>query len=323
VIRKRWIKVRWLLGSMATMTPCAAGAQSLSNSDAPSTLPSQASAPDDPWTILQSPDISQEARDMAAIRLVAGRDPSARPVVVDLLTNGSTPTKVAISRALASVGWAEEDFIDPLMSLLRGQDPVPAAAAALALGSYNNNPQVLQELIVQAKSDRSDIRQPVIRALGAFAEKPAAETLLGLLHDESDPIRESAGNALIEMTGRSDLDHDSARQLSAAGAKRSSPWSPGIWPCKTPPMIFFGRISGIPLRKSGRGFCSHICNLPPRKSARWGPNWSIPARRPPARPRARSSKPACFWAIPPRKFAPPPQPRCPPMSTPPATWSPN
>ena len=149
---------------------------------------------------------------MAAIRLIAWRDPAVRPQVVDFLTNGSTPAKIAVSRALASVGWSDPDFIDPLVSLLRGRDPVPAAAAAPALGLYTDDPQVLQELILQARSDRTDIRQPAIRALGGFSRKAAAETLLTLLeHDDSDPIREAAGNALVEMTGRSDLDHDSSR----------------------------------------------------------------------------------------------------------------
>jgi HEAT repeat protein len=149
---------------------------------------------------------------MAAIRLIAWRDPAARPVVVDLLTNGSISAKLAVSRALASVGWEDDEFITPLISLLGGRDPVPAAAAALALGQYTDSSQALQALRVQAMSDRADIREPVIRALGAFAQKPAAETLLYILqHDDNDPIREAAGNALIQMTGRSDLDHNSSR----------------------------------------------------------------------------------------------------------------
>ena len=174
-------------------------------------IPSPESPPEDPQTILQSADASQTARDMAAIRLIASRDPAVRPVVLDILTNGPTSAKVAVSRALASVGWPNQDFITPLVSLLAGRDPVPAAAAALALGQYTDNPQVLQALRVQAMSDRADIRQPVIHALGAFIQKPAAETLLYILqHDDSDPIREAAGNALIQMTGRSDLDHNSS-----------------------------------------------------------------------------------------------------------------
>jgi HEAT repeat protein len=209
VIQRRWIKVRWLLGSLATIAPCAAAAQSLPTSANPSTIPSPGDAPQDAQTTLQSADASQSARDMAAIRLIAWRDPAVRPVVVDILTNGSTPAKAAVSRALASVGWTDENFIAPLESLLAGRDPVPAAA--LALGQYTDNLQVLQALRIQAKSDRVDIREPVIRALGAFTQKPAAETLLYILqHDDSDAIREAAGNALIQMTGRSDLDHNSS-----------------------------------------------------------------------------------------------------------------
>jgi HEAT repeat protein len=213
--------MRWLMGSIVSIAPGVAAAQSLltppisgppGSPAAASAAPAPPSAPEDPETALQSADIPQTARDMAAIRLIAWRDPAARPKVVDFLTNGSTPTKVAVSRALASVRWADPDFVQPLVFLLRSRDPVPAAAAALALGIYQDDAQVLQELILQAKSDRTDIRQPVIRALGAFSRKDAAQTLLSLLeHDDSPPIREAAGNALVEMTGRSDLDHDSSR----------------------------------------------------------------------------------------------------------------
>ena len=66
----------------------------------------------------------------------------------------------------------------------------------------------MQALVAEAKSDRTDIRQPVIRALGTSSQKLAAQTLLDLLHDDQDPISEAAGDALIEMTGRTDLDHD-------------------------------------------------------------------------------------------------------------------
>jgi hypothetical protein len=142
VIQRRWIKVRWLLGSLATISPCAAAAQSLPTTTNPTAIPASESPPQDPQTTLQSADASQSARDMAAIRLIAWRDPAARPVVVDLLINGSLPAKLAVSRALASVGWTDEEFITPLLSLLGGRDPVPAAAAALALGRYTDSSQV-------------------------------------------------------------------------------------------------------------------------------------------------------------------------------------
>jgi HEAT repeat protein len=197
---------------MAIISPLLAGAQSLPTSPVPTTLPSPGSAPEDPSTILQSTDATQNARDIAAIRLIAWRDPTVRPEVVDILTDGPAPAKVALSRALASVGWEDEQFIQPLLSLLGGRDPASASAAALALAQYTDNTQVLQALRGQAVSDRADIRQPVIRALGAFNQKPAAETLIDLLqHADSDVIREAAGNALIQMTGRSDLDHNASQ----------------------------------------------------------------------------------------------------------------
>lgn len=213
-----WIKLRWLLSSMVIIPSTFSAAQSLPGPASPSTLPSPQTAVEDPLTTLQSADATQGARDIAAIRLIGPRDPAKDPIAVDLLTSGSKETRVAIARAIASVSWASADFVDPLESLLRGRDPAPAGAAAIALGLYRDNPEVMQELIVQAKSDRSeDFREPAIRALAEFSQKGAADALLYLMqHEDPDPsvrdaIREAAGNALLQMTGRSDLDHDSSR----------------------------------------------------------------------------------------------------------------
>jgi len=199
--------VRCLLGSMALIGPALAAAQTLPSSDVPSTMPS---APQDPKITLQSPDVSQPDRDISATRYIAWRDPAVVPAVVDFLTNGTPPVKIAMSRAIASVGWANDQFVDPLIAVLKGREPVPAAAAAAALALYSDNQQVMDELIAQAKSERADIRQPAIRALGSFSQKTVAENLVGFLH-EKGPVREAAADALIQMTGQSDLDHDSLR----------------------------------------------------------------------------------------------------------------
>jgi hypothetical protein len=161
----------------------------------------------------EDPSIPQNSRDLAALRLVSWQKPSAHPAVVDLLTNGPPPAKLAVARALAAVAWPDPDFIDPLTALLRGRDQASVAAAAQALAQYGDNGEVLQQLISQATSDRlSEVRLPVIRALGTFSQKRAAQTLIDLQqHDENDQIEAAAGDALIEMTGLTALDHDPQR----------------------------------------------------------------------------------------------------------------
>jgi hypothetical protein len=184
------------------------------------TLPSSAplgdeSAVSDPIKVLQNDDLSlsQNARDLAAIRLISAKDASSIATIVDLLSNGPPLSRLAVARALGSVAWPEPEFIDPLATLLRGRDQASVTAAAEGLRQYPDHGDVLQQLIVQAKSDRpAEIRLPVIRALGAFSQKPAAQALIDLQqHDENDQIEAAAGDGLIEMTGLESLDHDPVR----------------------------------------------------------------------------------------------------------------
>jgi HEAT repeat protein len=198
---------------MAIFSSVEASAQTLLSSASPSTVPSAANTPGDLLRLLQSTDAPQAARDTAALQLIASRDPALRPGVVQILTDGSVPAEIAMARAIGSVGWADAQFIDPLLSMLRGRETTSAVASTQALRLYADNAQVMQALIDQAKSNRTDVREPAIRALGSFGQKAVADTLIWLLENEdSDPaIREAAGNALIQMTGRTDLDHDSTR----------------------------------------------------------------------------------------------------------------
>lgn len=196
---------------MASLFSGIASAQTL-----PTTTHSTAeSSPQDPIAILQNedPGIPQNVRDLAALRLVSRQSPPAHAAIVDLLTKGTPPAKLAVARALASVAWPDADFIAPLTTLLRGRDQASVAAAAQALVQYKDNGDILQELINQARSDHPlNIRLPVVRALGAFSQKPAAQTLIDLQqHGEDYQIEAAAGDALMEMTGLANFDHDPGR----------------------------------------------------------------------------------------------------------------
>jgi HEAT repeat protein len=196
---------------MAALIPCIASAQTLPTAaDSTAESPSQ-----DPASILRNDDpaIPQNVRDLAALRLVSRQSPDAHAAIVDLLTRGTPAARLAVARALASLAWPDADFIAPLTTLLRGRDQASVAAAAQALAQYKDNGDILQELISQARSDRPlNIRLPVIRALGAFSQKPAAQILIDLQqHDEDYQVEAAAGDALMEMTGLSSFDHDPER----------------------------------------------------------------------------------------------------------------
>jgi HEAT repeat protein len=194
----------WLGAVMAALGPCALFAQT--------TGPSPAS---DPLSILSNPDpsISQDWRELAAIRLVASRNPADVPRIVDFLNNGPPPARLAVAKALGSVGWPRPEFVDSLSTILLGRDSASVAAAAQALTHYPDNPGIVDELIGQAKSDRpADVRIPVVRALGFIVQKQSAQTLVDLLQrDEDEGIRAAAGDALIDMTGLRSLDHNAQK----------------------------------------------------------------------------------------------------------------
>jgi hypothetical protein len=207
VTHHRWIRAIGTVSLLAALAPGAGLAQQPPADVAATTAPSGIANSNDPRQILQDPSTPEPAAEIAAIRLLASHDDAGKSLVVSLLKNGSSSAKVAVARGLAEVPWADPDFIDPLIELVHSRDVAAAGAAAQALAQYRENSQVLQELITQAKSDRPDIRPAIIAALGSFAQKPAAETLIDFV-DEPDPIGSSAINALIQMTGRSDLDHN-------------------------------------------------------------------------------------------------------------------
>lgn len=189
------------------LPPCAAFAQQAGDAG-PTTSPSTPEGNYDPQQVLQDPNVTEPAAEIASIRLLAHHDDTTHAAVLSILKTGSTTAKIALARGLSSVPWPDEDFIEPLIALLRSRDPASAGAAAQALTQYRDNPQVLPELINQAKLDRPDIRPVIIPAVGAFAQKPAAETLVDLLDDPDTNIENAAINALIEMTGQTDFDHN-------------------------------------------------------------------------------------------------------------------
>jgi HEAT repeat protein len=193
---------------MAGILPCLAAAQTF-----PSGNSSEVTGPESPLDVLRDFNSPPNARNAAALQLLGTRDAAAKSAVLELLQSGPDGSKLALARALAAIPWPDPDFQQPLMGLFGVRDPAAGAAAATALAQYRDDPGVMQTLIDQAQTGRPEVRIPAIRALGSFARSKAAQTLLELLErdntrNNSDAIREAAGDALIEMTGRSDLDHN-------------------------------------------------------------------------------------------------------------------
>jgi len=202
-IRKSWTGAIWWLA--VVLPPNIGFAQA---SPPASTNPTAAT--DSAVAVVQDSNAPKESRELAAERLVASRSDQIRPVLVTFLTNDHG-SQLAVAQALGSIYWADPAFVEPLEALLGGRDPTLAVAAATALGQYSNNDDVLNHLISAVQSNPSDdVRVPIIRAIAAFNQKPAAKTLIDLLHGDSRVVG-AAIDALIDMTGQDDLGHDTRR----------------------------------------------------------------------------------------------------------------
>jgi HEAT repeat protein len=176
----------------------------------PATQPTSSTA--SALSILQNSALPQEQRDAAALKLVATRDNSMIPVLAGILGGPDLAAQLSVARALGAIDWPAPEFIEPLfgffVSRQAQQERVQAAAAALS--QYKQNMDVLNRLIIVANSNQGDdIRLPVIQAIGSFDQKIAAKTLIELQQrSDSAAVERAAGDALMEMTGLENLDHN-------------------------------------------------------------------------------------------------------------------
>jgi HEAT repeat protein len=208
-IRKSRATAIWMLAAGVILPAQFALGQAAAPTTAPSN-PQIAATQPSPLSILQDPNAPKESRELAAQRLLATHSDDSRPVLVKILTNDHGG-QLAVAEALGAVPWPDPAFIGPLESLLGSRDPTLAGAAAAALAQYSNNSDVLQHLITAAQTNpNDDARVPIIHAIAAFNQKPAAAALIDLLHGDSQ-VSAAAADALIDMTGLDDLGHDTHR----------------------------------------------------------------------------------------------------------------
>ena len=228
---------------MAGFLPRLAGAQTFPAPDFGTATPVRL-----PQDILNDLNSTQDARNGAALQLIAPQDSQAHADVLAVFRDGPDKSKLAMALALGTVSWPQPDFEQPLLALLSGRDPVAASAAARALMQYHDDPQVMNTLIDQARQTGRPpaTRLAVIQALASFAHQPSAQQLVDLLeHGDSDAICEGAGDALIEMTARTDLDHN---------AKLWAQW----WDKNKGPAVTDQAFHDMIIRQRGEAFAAQL-----------------------------------------------------------------
>lgn len=155
--------------------------------------------------LLNDPQTHQDQRDEAARRLVLRPDQDSRQILLRTLTNEGNPRgQLAVARALADEALGDRRFIDPLFSLL-GPDRTLSDAAAAALGTFRNDPDVLTRLITRASSadEAANVRAAAAEGIACFPEKRAAQALITLLDaSQPPPLRDEAAAALGQLTGQ-------------------------------------------------------------------------------------------------------------------------
>lgn len=156
---------------------------------------------------LLDPASKQEQRDVAARRLLVRPGPDARQSIRDALMQVSLPgAQLAAARALAEIPTVDAQLVNPLFALL---DPANKRetidAAAMAIGSFKDNPDVLTRLLSMAGSGNLDmnVRLAAIKSAGTFVEKRVAQSMLALMDPQAQPpaINDAAEDSLAYMVG--------------------------------------------------------------------------------------------------------------------------
>jgi HEAT repeat protein len=177
--------------------------------DDPGPVPSPPAAAPDESDIgqlsqtLTNPSSSPVQLEEAAKRLLERNSREAANILKQGLQNGGPPVQTAIARAISAASNPDAAYI-PLLEPLLGQGQALSKAAAQALVNYPNQPTIFEEL--KGAATRPSIpeafRIQIIRAMGAFFDKKAAEFLIDRMNnDRSEAVKLAAMDALAEMTG--------------------------------------------------------------------------------------------------------------------------
>ena len=156
------------------------------------------------WTLFNSTD--QQIRIDTASELLKSSSAEARAILLQALASSENPiAQTSVCHAISqSRSWAKlipdsEDFIKPLMEILKNQPPETAdlAAQASLIFSFKQVEKQLDRLMDSPESPQQ-AKLNVIYALQIRPDKEAVSKLIDLLDSKDKTIASAAGDALQE-----------------------------------------------------------------------------------------------------------------------------
>ena len=145
---------------------------------------------------------SAKTKAEAAEMLLSRPYPEAAEALRKFLSDASNhPAQVAVAEAVAKKGGGSPTFVEPLLAMLTGVEPLVRGPAARALVTYKNH-GAIEKLIAIAKDAKADkaVRIVTISALQRVLDKQAVDALVRLVSDRDTAIRAAAGEALAMLT---------------------------------------------------------------------------------------------------------------------------
>lgn len=152
---------------------------------------------------LRDADRTAQTKFEAATILLTRSYPQAHQRLAQFLIGPeNTPARLAVAGAIASSGLTHPQFVEPLLAMIRSEQPELRQAAAGALGAYKD-PAVIEQLAALAGDGSAgvDQRLSAISALSRILDRRAVDALITLLDSHDPAVRAATGEALGTLTG--------------------------------------------------------------------------------------------------------------------------
>lgn len=189
-------------GLLVLVVVCMAGAQSLPSGGGATGASQQRFR--DLVAVVEGQNTVQ-ARRTATIELLRQGWPEAPRRLATILTSGAKPARLAVTLALSeSREFLDESLVEPLVGVLRDDDPELRTAAAAALAAFGDSATIsrLETLLVDEKQPAA-ARTAAIDALGRMTAQQAVAVLMNAASRPGFPFRRAALSAIERATAQS------------------------------------------------------------------------------------------------------------------------